>query len=112
MPSNTATRGEVIPLVIGRRRVGAFIAWVGDDKTTTKKVGGGGKGGGGGGGSEVDTYWQSGMHVLCVGPATKLHAIYDNGKPIWTGPIDSENTPDATRINLSDGSCFMIFWEA
>jgi len=113
-----ASMGDFIPFVIGRRRIGALIAWVGE--RTSKSEGGGGGGGGGwfkggrkkrgGGGASSIVYRESGWHVLCVGPATKLHRIWQSGKEIFTGPIDSVGTPSGSTIDLGEEGQFTIFW--
>ena len=70
-PPNLSSRGSRLNHVIGTRRVGALIGWVGNRYTREKSSGGGGKGGGGGGASQT-VYYESGWHQICVGPVDKI----------------------------------------
>jgi len=97
-PTTLSERGSYIPLVIGTRRVGPVVAWAGNRRTQTSSSG-------------KTTYYERAMHLLCVGPARKLHKIYLNGKNILPAPLDSTTTPSGSLITLphSRGS-FVIYW--
>ena len=96
---NTATqRGAFIPLVIGTRRVGAIIGYVGRRYTTKEEIPGGGKGLGGDA-PEQTIYWESAVHYLCVGPGNFLRGIWVDGKLIpGSKNIDSLTHPSGTAI--------------
>jgi len=107
-PTTLSERGSYVPLLIGRRRVGAVFAWAGRRKSS--KSSGGGKGGVlGGGGGGAKEYKEDGWHLLCVGPATKLYGICENNKLIWEGPINSTTSPSGTTVSTGRGS-FTIYW--
>lgn len=106
-PTILAQRGSYAPRLMGVRKLGFTFTWAGDRKIK----GGGGGGKGGGGGSSSQTYYESGMHVLCVGPAQTLYEIRQSGKVIWTGPIDSGSSPSGTSIDCDNGEgTFRIYW--
>lgn len=107
-PSTVASRGAFIPRLLGRRRVGPVVGWVGRH-ATTKEGGGGGKGSGGGGGS-TKIHWESAWHILCVGPGYKLHAILQSGKVIWQGPIERSTTPSGSTVDAGKRGSFRIYW--
>lgn len=111
-PTTVATRGSYIPLVLGRRRIGAVFAWAGNRAVLQERGGGGGKGGAfGGGDAPTQTiYYESGWHLLCVGPAFRLHRIWQSGKVLWEGPIDQITTPSGSRIDLGLEGGFLIYW--
>lgn len=110
-PSSIASQGAFVPLVIDRRRIGPVIAWVGDraaypvtvrvntkgSKKKSKATG------------EIN-YVEAGWHLLCVGPASTLHKIYQNGKIIYTGPINSVTTPSGSSLTTTMGDTFDIYW--
>lgn len=106
-PTTLATRGEYLPLVFGKRRIGYIFGWAGDRRV--KKEGGGGKGGGGGG-SGTKVWYESGWHQLGIGPGAKLYAIYANGESIWEGPIDAATSPSGTTIDAGAEGSFTIYW--
>lgn len=108
-PTTVATRGTRIPMIIGRRRVGAVFAWAGDRFTDVKRQESG-KGFGGGVSTEETTYFESGMHVLALGPCNTLHAIYDSTGQIWSGPISSDTSPSGTSIETGNSGTFRIYW--
>lgn len=111
-PTTISTRGSYIPLLIGRYRLGYVFGWAGDREVRTEKIGStGGKGGGGGEDIEQDIYYEAGWHQVCIGPATRLEAIYQNGEAIWTGDLTPDNTPNGTAVDLdNDESTFRIYW--
>lgn len=121
-----ATRGVRLPMVFGRRVVGATVAWAGrvdakDSNTYGKR------------------YYEAALHLLCVGEVDKLHAIWDgDNKRIWLRKNDfrrslkkSAGTYFGTNYSNFDGvtptdgtktrytlmtkdndSAFEIFWGA
>jgi hypothetical protein len=111
-PTTLAQRGGFIPLVLGRRRVGPVFAWAGD-RVVIKEGGSGGKGSSGGGASSgppiQHVYHEAAWHILCVGPAEKLHQIYRNGEGQLPAPIDRVGTPSGSTVATPFGS-FQIFW--
>lgn len=100
---SNATRGSYVPLVIGRHRVGPIFAWVRDMTDFVPLTGndtpGFGKGGPSVGGTA--TYREEAMHLICVGPASRLIAIYENGEKIW-------QQEDFTPANIVSGSSVVI----
>ena len=115
-PETYASRGAFIPLVIGLRRVGAIVLWIQPDDAATlsggdSPSGGYGKGGGGKAPSGSPTYQEKALHGLCVGPASALHAIYQNGERVWQGPITPDTHPSGTSVSIGTaGSTFRIYW--
>lgn len=103
-----AARGSFLARVIGRRRIGPIFAWAGN-RTTRKEKQDGGKGSLFAG-PKVTVYVENGWHLLCMGPAKKLHAIYQNGTAIFKGPITSTSHPSGTTIDLGKEGSFRIFW--
>lgn len=71
-------RGSYVPYVLGRRRVGPVVGWVGS-RRREKRSAGGGKGGGGGK-AKYNVYYEQGWHQLCLGPLHYLHGIYVSGQ--------------------------------
>lgn len=107
-PTTVATRGSYVPVVVGRQRVAPVALYAGDRITT----GGGGGGKGGGGGARSLIYHEAGWHGLCVGPATKLHGIFVDNKPIYSGPIEASVATSGTAIQSAaphPGAGF-IYW--
>lgn len=108
-PVNLATRGTFIPLVMGRARVGAVVAWIGNrivSQEVAQRVGGKG--------SKKKKvyqtiYYEEGWHQLCVGPVQTLHRVLANGLEIFTGPVTSSSHPSGSRIETSVGG-FDIYW--
>lgn len=126
--SNVATQGAFVPLLIGKRRVGAVVGWVGDRETihlsTTEKKNKGllfhaavqhfdqTK--------RVPTgqvlYSEAAWHLLCVGPAIKIHRIWAGGELIfpdansgYSNPLDSTTHPSGTMIAVGAGE-FVVYW--
>lgn len=103
-------RGAPIPVVIGKRRVGYVFAWAGDRESHTGHSGGGGSFGQGGAEGPT-TFEEGGHHVICVGPARKLHRIWSNGKVIFDTMISKETTPSgSTHECKNDEGTFRIYW--
>lgn len=113
-PTTLSNRGAYVPLILGRRRVGYVFGAAANRRSTQESVGSasGGKGGvpSGGGSITQTVYFEDGWHIICVGPANKLWGIYENGKPIWTGPISAATTPSGTVIDAGAAGQFIIYW--
>ncbi|MCW8137307.1 MAG: hypothetical protein KIT58_00175 [Planctomycetota bacterium] len=111
---NLATQGSYVPLLYGRRRVGAVIAWVGDRRVENVRAKQGGGGFGKGGGGKVNTgeqiYYESAWHLLCVGPASRLNRMWAQGRLIWDTPITPDDTPSGSLLHDFDGNAFVIRW--
>lgn len=106
-PTTLATRGSFVPLVKGRRRVGAIVGFAGNRYTTKEK---GGSKGGSFGVPKIDVYRENGWHQLAIGPVWALHEIEQNGKVIFKGPITSVSHPSGSLIDLGSEGKFRIFW--
>jgi hypothetical protein len=105
-PTSTATRGAFLPRVIGRRRVGTVIGWVGDRfkrKEAAGKKGNPLK-------PEVEIWRESAWHMLAVGPGSCLNAINQNGCDIFVGPITPDSHPSGSVIDLGSEGSFAIYW--
>lgn len=111
-PTVLATRGAYAPWIQGRRRTGHVFGWAGE-RETVQDGGAGGKGGGkGGGGGGITVYYEAGWHHLCVGPASVLYRIWQDGKVIYEPPIPLTpgNTPSGSSVNLGSQGTFRIYW--
>lgn len=110
-PTTLADRGSIVPKVIGRMRIGYVFAWAGlrvNDTTSS-----GGKGGllPGSGGQQSTVYKQAGWHQIAVGPVDTLYAIYQNGKAIWSTPLNRAETPSgSTFFCANNQGTFSIYW--
>ena len=128
---SVATQGAFIPLVIGRQRVGPIFAWVEDatpglaalaPQNRNLNLGGGNSmvgtqgsfGKGGGGVPQQPSYLENALHLLCVGPASSLRAIYQNGEVIWSGNIDPLSHPSGSLLPAGDSNgsegAFEVHW--
>lgn len=108
-PTTRATRGSWIPILIGTREVEPVVAFAGDRIVVQESSGGKGLFGGGAAGAS-NVYYESAMHVLTVGPDSKLFAILQDGKVIWEGPITPDTSPSGTTINIGQRGRFTIYW--
>lgn len=107
----TSSRGAPIPRVMGTRRVGPVIGWVGGRRVEDVKQEQGGKGGGGKGDDVVVgyKYHEQAVHYLCVGPADALHAVYVGEADILGGTITRDTHPNGSTVSTDKGS-FRIYW--
>lgn len=110
-------RGSFLPVILGREKVEPIVPWRGNMKAKKVVVGGGGSAGGkggGGGGSVPETtitvYSEEVIHLLCVGPAFRLHRIWLNEKVIFEGEIDSTSHPSGSTIDLGKYGSIQIWW--
>jgi hypothetical protein len=111
-PTALATRGEFIPYVIGRRRIGYIFAFAGNRRSQNEDAPGGGGilGGLFGGGAKIKVYHETGWHLLCIGPVTRLLGIQEGGKIISGTQIDSSVTPSGSTKDLGKAGWFRIYW--
>lgn len=109
-PTSLASRGAYLPWLVGRRRVGALIAYAGlQDRSSQKEKIDGGKGGAFG--SPKQTVWyEIGWHHLVIGPMGRLYRIWQNGSVIFDGPIDRTSHPSGTSIDIGKEGIFEIWW--
>lgn len=107
-PTTLATRGSFLPWVRGRRRIGAIFGWAGVRSVVEEKAGGGK--GGLFSGPKVKIYYESGWHLLCVGPVKALHEIEQGGKILFAGPINQFSHPSGSTIDLGSEGSFQIYW--
>lgn len=110
-PTTLASRGAYVPWIVGRRRTGAVIGWVGDRQS--KNSGGGGKKGffGGGGGDGAKIFSEAAWHQICVGPAAALHRIWQDGKLIFDQTITPSTHPSGSALATNNGEgMFEIYW--
>jgi hypothetical protein len=108
-PPTLSTRGSYAPWLIGFARLAPVVCWIGDRVKRREKAEGG-KGGAFGGGTKVDVWYESGLHVLGVGPFYALHKIISNGATLFTGPITSVSHPSGTSVDLGKAGVFTIYW--
>lgn len=109
-------RGTLAPLLLGRNKITPIIAYVGNRVSWQKVVGSV---------PDPDGFWEedddvyserfreTGMHILCIGPAKQLHQILSAGKLIFDRKLDSVTNPSGTEIFTctdEDGSRFRIYW--
>jgi hypothetical protein len=100
-PPTLASQGAYVPYLIGRRRVSPVFAWAGDRTYRSYK--------------KQPYTTENGWHLLCVGPAKTLWAIYLNGKNILPAPIHSDqfpggSIPSGTHTNIDGIGGFDIYW--
>lgn len=115
---STATQGAFLPLVIGRQRVGPVFAFVEDTTNQLQALANGRSPGsfskGNGGTPSQPVYTERALHLICVGPASELRGIYQNGELIWKGPITPLDTPSGSFITVTTPSGnegrFQVFW--
>lgn len=108
-PTSLATRGTFVPYIRGRRRVAHVIALAGG-RHKEKERAEGGKGSSLFGGPKQDIWYEHGLHVLAVGPIYGLHAIYQGGERIFSGPITQASHPSGSTIDLGQEGSFRIYW--
>lgn len=107
-PPQLSSRGSYIPIVMGQRRVGPVIGWVGDKVVEDSGSGGGSNPGGQAAAGEQ--FYGGAWHMLCVGPAYALNKIRDNEKEIYNTRVTIDDTPSGTVLECIDGSTFEIYW--
>lgn len=125
--SNVATQGAQVPWLFGKLRVGAVVAYVSKPQTLSIPVGRHSTRGGkaatvyavhslvGKFENKRTTTFQtmfasSAWHLLCIGPASGLTTIWENGKIIWQGDINPDNTPSGSTVQTDTKGPFIISW--
>ncbi|MGE3795919.1 MAG: hypothetical protein AB7I38_18615, partial [Dehalococcoidia bacterium] len=112
-PTTLATRGAYIPWIIGIRRTGAVFGWAGN-RQVRQDGGTGGKGGGKGAGGGINTYYEAGWHQICVGPASALYRIWQDGKVILdlgSNPLTPGTSPSGASYVLPNRQgTFRLYW--
>lgn len=115
-PSTLAERGASIPWLMGHRRLGAVILWVGDRTTSQEQVGVNRTATGKGKKKYKSTpvtqtvYRESAWHGLCVGPVSKLFRIWKNGRLVYDTVLDLASNPSGSSFSTTDGDTFTIYW--
>lgn len=113
-PTPLASRGAVLPVVIGRREVAPVLLWAGD--RVSKKIKSG-KSLGGGKGGDQRVYSEAAMWGLCAAPADGIDALHavrvDGGKPIYEGPLERSAGSGAHFVLTAPnkGNGYMYFGE-
>lgn len=104
-PTTLVTRGSFINWVLGVRRVGPLFCWAGDrffaKESSGKK---------GGSTPKQKVWYESGWHLLAVGPGFCLHRILNNGQAVFQGPITRESHPSGSFIDIGSEGGFYIYW--
>lgn len=105
-PTTLTIRGSYTTWICGIRMVGPVFAWAGDRFKRKESVGGGK----GGDSPKQDVWYESGWHLLSVGPCDALHKIIDGGRVIFDGPITRTSHPSGSTIDLGSEGVFEIYW--
>lgn len=115
--SPLSTRGVYLPYVIGTAQVAPVFGWVGLRSVTTETLQTSDSGGGKNFGKpsditelETTVYYEQGWHMLCLGPASALTKIIQDGNEIWSGFISPSDTPSGTTVEVPGQGSFSIFW--
>lgn len=104
-PTTLATRGSYAPLLIGKRRIGHVFGWAG--QRTSRKISVGGKKSGG---ASTTEWYESGWHILGVGPFVGLYEIRFNNEVVWQGELTSQSHPSGTAVTIAGRGTFYIYW--
>lgn len=107
-PTTLSTRGSYTNWFLGIRRVGPVFCWAGARQIRKEKVEGAGKGFGSA--PEQDVFYESGWHVLGIGPCEALHQILKSGQVIFNGPITKDSHPSGSTVDLGEEGSFDIYW--
>jgi len=91
-PTATTTRGAYLPVLIGRRRLAPIISWVIDRNSSGGNV------------------YETAGHLICVGPASRLHRIFENGKVVFSQQLEQSAVASGTAFSTSDGKSFTLYW--
>lgn len=101
-------QGGFISRIIGRRRVAPTVLAIGARNVSKQRQGSGKNKG-----PAVYTYFESGWHAICVGPAYALHRIWVDGVPLNISAISRDDTPSGSFIptpGLRGRGGFYIYW--
>lgn len=106
--TNPSTRGTLTPFLLGRAQIGPIMSFVGARYTTKERTDYHSDS------PKQTVYYEKAIHVLCVGPAKQLNAIYEDGEEIFSGPITPDTHPSGTLFDLGYGrkgdGRFRIYW--
>jgi hypothetical protein len=110
-PATLAERGQQLPVLIGRGKLGPLFHWGSVPFTRNEGSAAGGKGIGVGGANVPgynQVYFADGAHFIAVGPGWRLRSIRENGEIIWPLPGATPGTlqlPNGiTRTSHPSGS--------
>jgi hypothetical protein len=106
-PTTLSIRGSYCSWHVGIHMVGPVFCYAGE-REQRKESSGGGKGSSSG--PDVEINYETGWHVLCIGPCRAMHKIVQSGKTIFSGPITSESHPSGTTVDLGKEGSFTIYW--
>ena len=106
-PTTLATRGSFIPLLKGKRRIGLLFAWAGNRVKLAVKQG---KKKWYKSREKVDTYFEDGWHILCLGPADGIYEIEEAGNPIFQGIINRTTHPSGSLVTIGQDLSFYVYW--
>lgn len=103
-----STRGSFTNYVSGRREIQPVFCFAGARETRRIRRGGKGYTGGGQPVEQVIRL-EAGWHLLGLGPMSKIHAIRENGKALWTGEVERPIDGAPVSITTTAGDC-IIYW--
>lgn len=106
-PTTLVTRGAYINWLSGIRRVGPLMCGAWDRRFSEESTG---KKGLGGTSPKTKVWWESGWHLLAVGPCFALHRIMNHGQVIFQGPITRDSHPSGTFVDAGSEGGFFIYW--
>lgn len=108
-----ASRGDFVPMIIGRRKTTGVFGWVGNRKAKKIEVpGSSGLGTASLGGYK---YSDEGWHQICVGPARRLERIWRDSKQVWKPASDvvgftQPGSPSGTEISVKNVGKLRWYW--
>lgn len=105
-PTTLTTEGSFSNWLLGIREVGPFVAWAGEREKKKEKI----PGGKGIDTPKQDVWYESGWHVLAIGPCEALLAIRQSGGAIFSGRITRASHPSGSTIDLGSEGSFQIYW--
>lgn len=107
VPNSPSERGSFIPYVLGTRRVGAVVLYVGDRRDKQEVVSSSSKSGD----VTQTVYFEKAIHALCVGPANRILGIYIDGELVPNSEfIDRDLNPEGTSITFPKVGTMRIYW--
>ena len=113
-PQANTVRGGMMPIVFGRRRLGATWLWVGDRQVVEEVIATvqGGKDSGGGGGKDITQkiYFESAWIGICANGAHIIHGIYRDSKKLENTSFNAGEIASGSKIDLGTDGSLYIFW--
>ena len=106
-PTTLVTRGAYINWICGIRRVGPLMCGAWNRRFSEESTG---KKGLGGSSPKTKVWWESGWHLLAVGPCFALHRIMAHGQVIFQGPITRDSHPSGSYVDVGSEGGFFIYW--